>query len=131
MTRNRRFFTLCLGMFAAVSAASWAHAKVTQEPDCSALTVGERYERELAKGETDCYLLHLQSGEFALVLAEQLSTWFPNNLLLRRVGQGLLLLPLLSLNGRAGAVTALRMTCFGAGEVAGIWGYHYEEYRLR
>lgn len=86
MTRDRPLFILIMVMFAAVPAASRTHAKVSQDPDCSPLTVGERYERELAKGEAHCYRLRLQSGQFAMILAEQLSTSFPNNLLLRRMG---------------------------------------------
>lgn len=56
-----------------------------QESSCRRLEAGRRFEGEIAKGEAHCYRLELEEGDFALVLAEHLSTWFPNNLLIRRI----------------------------------------------
>jgi erythromycin esterase len=60
-------------------------APLAAQPSCRALEVGVVIHDELGKGETHCYEVHLAAGDSALVTAEHLSTFFPNNLLIRRI----------------------------------------------
>jgi len=46
-----------------------------------------------------------------------------------RVLQGLVTLPFLTVKGRLGVLKALKMSCVGIGELAGLLGYRYEEYQ--
>lgn len=45
-----------------------------------------------------------------------------------RIGQGVVLLPLLALRGRAGVVDAVCRVLRGAGALSALWGLRYEEY---
>lgn len=68
------------------AAAVLSAAPLAAQQSCRVLEVGVAIHDELAKGETHCYELQLAAGDSALVTAEQLSTFFPNNLLIRRIG---------------------------------------------
>lgn len=46
-----------------------------------------------------------------------------------RIARGALLLPVALVRGRHAVVDALRGICFGAGSLAGVAGYRYDEYR--
>jgi succinoglycan biosynthesis protein ExoM len=46
-----------------------------------------------------------------------------------RIVTGAVLLPLSLVRGRHAVVTILRRMCFGAGSLAGVMGYRYDEYR--
>lgn len=70
---------------AADRGAAGSPSEALPELTCRRLEAGRRFEGEIAKGEAHCYRLELEEGDFALVLAEHLSTWFPNNLLMRRI----------------------------------------------
>jgi succinoglycan biosynthesis protein ExoM len=46
-----------------------------------------------------------------------------------RIARGAVLLPVAAVRGRHAVVDALRGICFGAGSLAGVAGYRYDEYR--
>lgn len=74
-----------VAVLALLVTAAGSPFEAVQDPACRPLEAGRRFEGEIAKGDTHCYRLELEEGDRALVLAEHLSTRFPNNLLIRRV----------------------------------------------